>query len=149
MIYSVGCEYVLRALTKMARMGPPGRFFLLRELIEGERIPQHFLGKLFQSLVRDGILISAKGRGGGFSLRRSPAQTTLNQIVMSIDSNSRLGRCLVGFENCNGASTCPPNSPCGALRQQVEEMLENTSLADLVLAYEQRKKNRARRRATH
>jgi len=35
MIYSVGCEYGIRALTKLAADVPPGRFCLLRDILEG------------------------------------------------------------------------------------------------------------------
>lgn len=146
MIYSVGCEYVLQALTKLASLGPPGQFILLRELMQGEKLPKHFLGKLFQSLVRDGILLSAKGRGGGFSLRKPPAQTRLRDIVHSIDGNTRLHRCLLGFNTCGRTSGCPNNSPCAALRVHIENMLDRTTLADLLAVYEHRRRDRGRRK---
>ena len=146
MIYSVGCEYAIRALVKLATLGPPGTFVLLRELHDGEKMPPHFLGKLFQSLVREGILLSAKGRRGGFCLKRPLAQTKLRGVVQAIDGHSRLRRCFYGFETCgDGGPACPPGSACAAMRKRVEEMLDGTTLADLVLIHEQR--GRRRRRA--
>ena len=76
MLYSVGCEYAMQALSRLAARVKPGEYCLLRDLLDGAALPGHFVGKIFQTLVREDILVSAKGRGGGFALCRSPEKTT-------------------------------------------------------------------------
>lgn len=131
MIYSVGCEYGIRALTKLAAEVPPGRFCLLRDILEGTDLPQHFVGKIFQTLVRAEILVSAKGRGGGFALRRPPEEISLRQIVEAIDGRRRIERCILGFADCNDDQACPQHDHWQTIRQQIEDLLDGTSLAGL------------------
>ncbi len=131
MIYSVGCEYGIRALTKLAGDVPPGRFCLLRDILEGTDLPQHFVGKIFQTLVRAEILVSAKGRGGGFALRRPPEEIVLRQIVEAIDGLHRVHRCILGFADCDDDQACPQHDHWKSIRQQIEDLLDNTTLADL------------------
>ena len=47
-------------------------------------IPVEYLLKILQQLVRAQVLLSERGRGGGFLLRRTPAQTSLLDIVEAI-----------------------------------------------------------------
>ncbi|MFH1419395.1 MAG: Rrf2 family transcriptional regulator [Planctomycetota bacterium] len=131
MIYSVGCEYGIRALTKLASDVPPGRYRLLRDILDGIDLPQHFVGKIFQTLVRAEILVSAKGRGGGFALKRPPEQITLRQIVNAIDGPQRIGRCILGCSTCDDDQACPQHDNWKAIRDQIDDLLNNTSLADL------------------
>jgi Rrf2 family transcriptional regulator, iron-sulfur cluster assembly transcription factor len=140
MIYSVGCEYGIRALTKLAADVPPGRFSLLRDILEGIDLPQHFVGKIFQTLVRAEILVSAKGRGGGFALRRPPNEITLRQIVEAIDGTQRINRCILGFSVCNDDQACPQHDHWKGIRAQIDYLLDHTTLADLSQAMEEKKK---------
>ena len=134
MIYSVGCEYGIRALTKLAGEAPAGKFCLLRDILEGTDLPQHFVGKIFQTLVREDILISAKGRGGGFALKRPPAQITLRQIVVAIDGPNRISRCILGFNECNDEQPCAQHDHWGTIRAQIETLLDTSTLANLSAA---------------
>lgn len=138
MIYSVGCEYGVRALTKLAGDVPPGRFSLLRDILEGTDLPQHFVGKIFQTLVRAEILVSAKGRGGGFALKRAPTEITLRQIVEAIDGQHRITRCILGFSECNDDQPCAQHDHWKEIRRQIEQVLDTTTLADLSATVERK-----------
>jgi Rrf2 family transcriptional regulator, iron-sulfur cluster assembly transcription factor len=131
MIYSVGCEYGIRALTKLAAAAPAGQFVLLRDILEGTDLPQHFVGKIFQMLVRADVLMSAKGRGGGFALKRPAQEITLRQIVEAIDGRQRISRCILGFDECNDEQPCPQHDHWKTIRRQIDDLLDQTTLATL------------------
>jgi Rrf2 family transcriptional regulator, iron-sulfur cluster assembly transcription factor len=143
MIYSVGCEYGIRALTNLASVAPAGKFCLLRDILEGTDLPQHFVGKIFQTLVRAEILVSAKGRGGGFALKRPPEEITLRSIVTAIDGSHRITRCILGFNECNDEQPCAQHDNWKEIRSQIELLLDTTTLANLAAAVN--RKNAARR----
>lgn len=134
MIYSAGCEYAIRAVMKLASMVPPGQFMLLRDLVEAEGMPGHFVGKVLQALARSEVLVSAKGRGGGFSLARPPTEITLRQIVEAIDGPSRIGRCILGFAQCDDSQPCPQHDEWVGIRKHIYDQLDNTTVADLIKA---------------
>jgi Rrf2 family protein len=100
MLYSSAAEYAIRALTQLAlneiEFGQP-KPSPVKELAEREAIPQHFLGKVFQTLVRAGILSSMRGPHGGFALARPASQITLYEIVQAIDGTAALDRCVIGL----------------------------------------------------
>jgi Rrf2 family protein len=86
MIFSNATEYAIRGLAELAcRSHGDGRPVMLDQLVEGTDIPRDFLAKIFQRLVRGGILTSTKGRGGGFSLARPDHEITNMQNVECVE----------------------------------------------------------------
>ncbi len=134
MIYSAGCEYGILALMSIARQAPAGKFLLLKKIVGGDDLPSQYVGKILQTLVREGILMSAKGRGGGFALQRPPEKTLLREIVDAIDGPQRIKRCILGFSPCESSQPCPQHDDWMQVREQIERLLDRTTLADLVRA---------------
>jgi len=130
-IFSIGCEYAIRAMTYLAEHYSPGEFCLLRTVTGDHHLPQHFVGKIFQSLVRSGLLLSAKGRGGGFALQRPPSEIHLYEIVEAVDGSERLRRCVLGMERCEDHMGCPLHDQWKAIREQIEHMLRTTTLENM------------------
>jgi len=56
-----------------------------RDIAKNCGIPVEYLLKILQQLVRSQVLSSERGRGGGFLLRKPAGQTTLLEIVESIE----------------------------------------------------------------
>lgn len=142
MIYSVGCEYGIRALAKLACLAPTGHFCLMREILDGDELPPHFVGKIFQILVREELLLSAKGRGGGFALRKPPEEIMLRAIVDAIDGPHQEKFCLLGLTDCDERRTPQIHCRCAEMRAQIDELLDTTSLADLVALLEPRARSK-------
>jgi Rrf2 family protein len=130
MIFSNPTEYAIRGLSELAIRGDD-KPVLLDELVKGTDLPRDFLAKVFQKLVRGGVLKSAKGRGGGFRLARPASQIMLIHIVESIDGPQMLDTCVVGLERCNDQMPCPQHDLYKPIRQRLKDYLTTTSLADL------------------
>jgi Rrf2 family iron-sulfur cluster assembly transcriptional regulator len=127
MIYSNACAYAIRALTRLAMVRPDG-YVLLDELCEGTDLPRHFVAKIFQDLVRHGLLSSAKGRGGGFALARPPEEITLMDIVRIVDGVGDLEQCVIGMAKCDDKQPCPQHDQWKHIRRTLREFLDSTSL---------------------
>ena len=127
MIYSNACAYAIRAMARLAMLRPDG-YVLLDELCEGSDLPRHFVAKIFQDLVRKGLLTSAKGRGGGFALARKPSKITLYDIVAVVDGVEDLDACVVGFAKCDDKQACPLHDQWAPMRNQIKEFLARTTL---------------------
>jgi len=130
MIFSGTTEYAIRGLAELALAGE-GKRVLLDELVAGTTLPRDFMAKVFQRLAKGGILHSAKGRGGGFSLSRDAATITLMDIVVALEGRQIYDRCVVGLEKCNDAMPCPQHDLYKPMRQRWNEYLNTTTLADL------------------
>ncbi len=135
MIYSNACAYAIRALTRIALTRPDG-YVLLDELCQGTDLPRHFVAKIFQQLVKENILVSAKGRGGGFGLSRKPEAISLLDIVIIIDGTQMLESCAVGLDACNDQQPCPQHEYWKPIRQSLKTFLSGTKLSDMSQALE-------------
>ena len=127
MIYSNACAYAIRAMSRLAMLRPDG-YVLLDELCKGSNLPRHFVAKIFQQLTRHGLLLSAKGRGGGFALSRPPKKITLLDIVAAIDGVDDLDACVVGNARCDDSQPCPLHDQWKPIRNQLKEFLARTTL---------------------
>ena len=128
MIYSNACSYAIRALTQLSMIRPDG-YVLLDDLCAGNDLPRHFVAKIFQDLVRKGLLLSAKGRGGGFALARPAEQITLYEIVAVIDGVTQFDECIVGMAQCHDEAPCPQHDAFKGIRQHVKGFLQTTTLS--------------------
>jgi Rrf2 family transcriptional regulator, nitric oxide-sensitive transcriptional repressor len=79
-------QYALRAVICLAMKGDTP---LTSEAIaEMTKVSPEYLSKVMQALVRGNIVVSKPGKAGGFSLRVSPEDLTLQAVVDVIDSPS-------------------------------------------------------------
>jgi len=130
MLYSSACAYAIRALSRLAAIRPEG-YVLLDEICAGGELPRHFVAKIMQDLVRQGLLVSAKGRGGGFALARPADEITLYQIVELIDGTEPLKQCIVGMAKCDDDQPCPQHDQWKQLRGQIYDFLTGTTLSQM------------------
>lgn len=130
MIFTNATEYAIRGLAELAGRSTGGNM-LLDQLVTGTDLPRDFMAKIFQKLVRGGILVSAKGRGGGFAVARPAHQISLMQVVEAMEGPQLLDRCVVGLEKCNDQMPCPQHDLYKPIRQRLKDYLNTTTVADL------------------
>lgn len=129
-LYSRSCAYAIRALTWLALRRPEG-YLLAQTLGRETGLPRHFLVKILQQLVRRNLLVSARGRGGGFALSRPPSQITLLDIVEAIDGVQSVHQCVVGFARCDEQRPCSQHHRWHPICEQIDSFLMYTTLAQM------------------
>lgn len=139
MIYSRSSEYAIRAFMHLAQ-APEGKFVMAKQIAEQENIPAHFLAKILQQLARKGLVRSSKGPTGGFRLRTSPSEISLVQIVEALDGLEEYQKCVSGLSECTDDAPCGMHDSWKALRSRIMEYLEQTTIADLVKALDEKRK---------
>lgn len=130
MMYSTTCSYSIRALCRLTIIHPDG-YVRIQDICEGSALPSHFIAKIFRDLVRAGLLVSAKGRGGGYALARPAKDIRLYDIVEAIDGVDSYQQCVVGLAQCNDKQPCPQHEQFKAIRQRMLSFLNSTTLADM------------------
>jgi Rrf2 family iron-sulfur cluster assembly transcriptional regulator len=146
-IFSNPAEYAIRALSElvlMSREVPPGAsrrggFVMLDKLTDQAGLPREFLAKIFRQLVEGGVLASAKGPGGGFSLARPPHEISLLNVVEIIDGGHQIDSCVVGLARCNDNVPCPQHDLFKPIRQRLRAYLSTTTLADTAASLKEKK----------
>ena len=133
MIYSKASAYAIRAMTRLALLRPDG-YVPLEEICQDGDLPRDCVAKIFGELVRQRLLTSSKGRGGGFALTREPAKVSLLDIIAVFDGTEWLDACAVGLGECNAKQPCPMHDHFEPLRQDLRRFLERSTLADATAA---------------
>jgi Rrf2 family protein len=133
---SMKAKYGLRALTVLAREYGRGPV-LIASLAASERIPHKFLELILLDLKRKGLLVSKKGKGGGYNLSKPPSEITLGELVRILDgpiallpcvSQSAYERC----EDCVDENTCGLRHVMKEVRDATATILDGATLADVL-----------------
>lgn len=131
MKFSTSIEYAIHGLIYLAKV-LPGRTALISDIAKATRVPEAYLRKVFQRLGRSGIVISQRGARGGFRLSRDSQQINLKEVVESIDGSLPMYSCLKVRRGCSLGLPCPVHKTFEDARRQMGEVLEATSIADLL-----------------
>lgn len=126
------CDYALRVMTRLAEF-PVGNIVHLPALAYSENIPSHFLSKILQQLTRVGYVKSHRGAAGGYSLKKSPADITLLEIVEAINGPIVLNQCLSPGQRCERMPWCSIYGVCAEARDKVLEVFGGVTLMDVVV----------------
>jgi Rrf2 family protein len=110
---------------------PPNRPTFQRDISETLNIPPHFLGKILQQLSRSQLVISQKGKSGGFALAKSAHEITPYDIIEAIDGEFFLDGCYLGFPGCDEDQPCPVHSQWKELKADLILMLQGKNIAEL------------------
>ena len=128
-MFSKACEYGIRAATYIALQSLGGRRVSLRDIARNIDSPEAFTAKILQQLSKNNIVESVKGAAGGFEIERvNMEKIRLSHIVAAIDGNAVYVGCGLGLKECNADKPCPVHDRFVAIRNELQEMLENTSL---------------------
>lgn len=129
-------KYGLRAMTVLAREYGRGPV-LIADLATAESIPRKFLELILLELKRKGILQSKKGKGGGYHLHRHPSQISVGELIRTLDGTIALLPCVSQTayrrcEECIDETTCGIRSVMKEVRDATAEILDGTTLEELI-----------------
>lgn len=123
-------DYALRALCFIAKRKK--KVFAVTELSSQLRVPRPFLRKILQSLNKEGILNSTRGRGGGFLLARSPRKISLTGIMRVFQGELKFNACTLNKLICPNLRRCPLRKSIARIERYVLGELHSITLASLV-----------------
>ncbi|WP_088309596.1 RrF2 family transcriptional regulator [Novosphingobium sp. B 225] len=129
-------RYSIRALQHLAdtwRQGP----VRLDAIAEAQNIPRKFLTVILSEMVREGLVISTRGRDGGYELGLPPVDIRYGDIIRLTRGSLALVPCASrnAHEHCQN---CLPEANCRlrglmlTLRDEMAAMLDKVSLADKI-----------------
>jgi Rrf2 family protein len=128
-------EYALKALMELASSEQMSG--AAPEIARRAQIPEPFLNQIMLTLKNGGLLRSRRGAGGGYVLNRTPDEIILGDVARLMDGPLAPIPCasVTAYEPC---PSCPEPETCSlrllmrSVRDAVADILDNTTLADLV-----------------
>ena len=127
-------RYALRALIELGRAGPEAQL-TAGEIAQRSDAPRKFLEAILLELARRHLIISRRGKFGGYALARGPEQISFAEVIRVIDGPLALAPCAsqTAFrkcDDCEDLETCSLRPALLRARDATAEVLEGYSLAE-------------------
>ncbi len=128
-MFSQTVEYAMRAVLALA--AGDGTPMTTRQIAETMLVPQSYLSKVLQALVRGGLVYSTRGLKGGFVLVRTADKITLLEILNSVNPLQRIESCPLDLDT-HSSDLCPLHRRLDQAMAMVEEAFSGTTLAEIL-----------------
>ena len=130
-MFSRACQYALQAVLYIALQAKEKSVVSLKEIVESQDVPLHFVSKILQTLVKNKILTSTKGPNGGFALNIPADKLTLLEIVSVIDGMDIFERCGIGLKSCSDKTPCPIHHDFKVVKTKIRDLLSKKTIKEL------------------
>ena len=124
-------RYGTRALLDLALHQGQGRI-LLKDIAQRQQISLRYLEHLIAPLIAGGMVWSTRGAKGGVSLARHPKDITLSEVIQLLEGSAAPVECVNNPGVCDRSGSCATRDIWGEMKQAIDEVLESTTLQDLV-----------------
>ncbi len=130
-------QYALKAISALSESYQQKTPVLISDLAKQDRIPKKFLELILLELKNKGILMSKKGKGGGYYLARPPERISLGEVIRILEGPIALLPCVsqTAYRKCD---ECLDENACGIrsvmkeVRDATAKILDNTSFKDVI-----------------
>jgi Rrf2 family protein len=128
-------KYALQALAYLAQHYKEEAPVLIGTISREKNIPIKFLEAILCELKNENVLISIRGRNGGYRLAEPPKKTTLAHVIRIVDGPIALLSCvsLNFYKPCDNCSehTCGISPIMKEARDAILKVLEKRTLNDI------------------
>ncbi len=132
-MFSKACEYAVRCTIYIASQSQQGLRTDIKEIAKNIASPEAFTAKILQKLVREGLVTSVKGHGGGFEMTGQQInQVTVFHIVKAIDDDGTVTGCFMGLKQCSETHPCPMHERYKQVRSDFKQLLQDTKIQELL-----------------
>jgi Rrf2 family protein len=117
-------KYALRAMIDLAEHGREKPVFIA-DIAARQDIPRRFLENILIELRRDHLVISHRGKNGGYAIARDPKDISFAEVIRCINGPLAMAPCasLNAYRRCDD---CVDEATC-AIRKTLIEVRENTA----------------------
>jgi len=123
-------DYAVRAICCMA--SKPGRAVTVAELTDDLKMPRPFLRKILQRLSKVGMVMSARGKEGGFRLAKDPYGMTLADFIEAFQGPFSINECIFKKKACPNTKRCVMKRKIDEIEDYVEAQLRSVSIGSIL-----------------
>jgi len=129
-------RYAFRALIALAKV-EPGQSRQIGEISAQEGIPKKFLEQILLDMKRAGIVMSKRGKVGGYLLLKPADDISFGEVLRIIDGPIAPLPCLSKIayhrcEDCKSEQSCETRKVFARVADATRQVLDATSIADAI-----------------
>lgn len=133
-MFSNSSKYAIKAVLFLALKSSKENKVMVKDIAEPINVPQAYIAKLLQELVKANIVSSQKGPKGGFYLSEENLRNSVLDIINIIDGENKHSACMISLEACDEANPCPLHAFFSPSRNHILKTLRNQTIYDLMLS---------------
>ena len=126
---SATADHAIRAILVLARAN---RSMRADQIADATGAPHNYMAKTLNALAKTGLVTSARGPAGGFTLAVAPSALSIARIVDLFDVPRVETRCMLGNVPCDPANPCAAHDCWTRVMRARREPLLSTTVADLL-----------------
>ncbi|RIA43638.1 BadM/Rrf2 family transcriptional regulator [Hephaestia caeni] len=128
-------RYALRAMLYLAQTPAGGPPIAMHRIASHANVPRKFLELILADLRDAGLLVSRRGKLGGYHLSKPTHLVSLGEIIRIIEGPLALVPCVSRTayrrcKDCEDEATCAIRHAMMRVRDETARILDGTSLAD-------------------
>jgi Rrf2 family protein len=124
-------EYALRGLVYIQMQNNKSCRPGIDEIAIAIQAPRFYIAKILQRLVRQGFLLSLKGKGGGFFFDKERPELSIKDIIISIQGDSIITGCGFGLNHCSNDNPCPLHHKYAPIRDAIDNLVSTETVQSL------------------
>lgn len=124
-------RYALKVMIDIAEQQSDD-YIRLNDVALRHNISEKYLESIIASLTKSGMLISVRGKGGGYKLSKKPEEYTVGSILKITEGSLTPVSCLDCKPNtCESEESCKTLPLWQGLDKVIDNYLESVTIADL------------------
>jgi len=128
MLFTKKTEYAVRCMVYLDLQ--KGKISNNKEISSGMNIPEYFLSKILQSLIKKNIVFSSRGMNGGYTLARSSDEINILEIIEAVQGPFKFSVCFLDEKNCEYKRKCVINQIWDRVNITLQNELKNLKISE-------------------
>lgn len=124
---SLKVEYACQVLAQLGYTVNNAGLPHIEDLAKAESVPSNYLVQILNELRTAGLIVSKRGKQGGYALARQPAEISLWDVMRAVE-----GDVLAHSPAGAGASSARTSAVWGEISTRFEDLLKSYSVQDLM-----------------
>lgn len=124
-------RYAVTAMADIAKFSGDGAV-PLSAVAERQQISLAYLEQIFLLLRRANLVVSERGRSGGYRLGRPASEISVAEVMLAVEERTRMTRCMDEDAGCLGEERCLTHGLWAALGAHIAGFLSEVTLSDVV-----------------
>jgi FeS assembly SUF system regulator len=125
-------DYGLVLMTQFLRDSEGEENMSARQLAVETQLPLPMVSKVLKALTREGLLVSHRGVGGGYTLSRRPEKISIGEVLTAVEGPIAMTECLDTDGDCRQEALCPVRTNWERINHAVKEVLDGITLTDMM-----------------
>jgi len=127
---SKSSQYAIRILAYMAD-NRDTKILNATDLSENLQIPYKFLTKIMTEIVKSGLVVSSRGRDGGYSFKKLPSEIIVSDILDIFHDSIKDKQCVLGIGFCDNVCKCALHDQWMEPKLLLQKMFRESTLESI------------------